>query len=200
MLTIGLTGGIATGKSTVAALLNERPHIACLDADSIAREVVEPGSEALAQIQAAFGPQYLGPDGHLDREALGKRVVSDAHARSRLEAITHPQIRSRILTALVDLADRGLKAAVVEAALLVETGSHRAYDQLWVVSCAPEIQLQRLVSRKGCSEEEARAWIDAQLPLEEKAAMAQVVIENNGSLEDLCALVDIAVQGLDFSE
>ncbi len=199
MLTIGLTGGIATGKSAVAVFLEERPQIAVLDADRVAREVVEPGSEALRQIQAAFGPRYIRPDGHLDREGLGKRVVTDSEARSRLEAITHPQIRSRILTALIDLADEGFQVAVVEAALLVETGSHRSYDQLWVVTCEADIQLQRLVSRQGCSEEEAEAWIAAQLPLEEKVALAQVVIENNGSLEELSALVDVAVQGLDLS-
>lgn len=198
MLTIGLTGGIATGKSAVAALLNQRPHISVLDADDIAKEVVQSGTKTLTEIFTCFGPEVFDAEGALDRDALGKRVMSDPAARAQLEGITHPRIRAAILEGLIALADGGAKIAVVEAALLVETGSHRAYDQLWVVTCSPAIQLERLVKRKNCTEEEAQKWISAQLPLEKKIALADVILENNGSLQDLKALVDRSLQSLDI--
>ena len=144
MLTLGLTGGIATGKSTVARMLRAR-GVPVLDADVIAREVVEPGTEGLREIVAAFGEAVLRSDGSLDRKALGAIVMRETEARRRLEAITHPAIFRALLEHLAALRDAGEPVAVVEAALMVESGSYRQYGELWVVTCAPDTQRARLV-------------------------------------------------------
>lgn len=133
MKAVGLTGGIASGKSTVAGLLRDQ-GVPVIDADRVSREVVAPGSAGLAEIVRAFGPQVLAADGSLDREALGRRVVADAEDRRRLEAITHPRIAAEIGRALDTCAAEGAPVAVVEAALMVETGSFRRYDIFLVVS------------------------------------------------------------------
>lgn len=181
---IGLTGGIATGKSTVAAILTEM-GVPVIDADQVAREVVEPGQPALARIVEAFGPEVLDGAGRLDRAAMRRRISHDPQARQALEAITHPAIREAIGQRLVELAQSGAPAAVVEAALLVETGSYRLYPKLIVVTCPPELQLARLLARDSTHEADARALIAAQLPLADKEAVATHVIRNEGDLEEL---------------
>lgn len=189
MTVVGLTGGIGTGKSTVAALLRDR-GAAVIDADQVARDVVAAGQPALAQIVAAFGAEVLAPDGTLDRAAMRARIGRDPDARRTLEAITHPAIRAAIDARLAALAAAGAPLAIVEAALMVETGSYRLYDQVVVVTCAPERQLARVMARDGGDEAQARAIIGAQLPLAEKERVATHLIRNNGELVDLERQVD----------
>ena len=192
MKTIGLTGGIACGKSTVAALLRAR-GVPVVDADQVSRDVMAPGTPALAEIAARFGADLIGPDGRLDRKALGARIVGDAAARRDLEAITHPRIRRGIDEALAALAEQGVAVAAVEAALMVETGSYRLYDALLVVSARPDVQLQRLMAREGLDEAAARAWLNAQLPLAEKERVATAVLRNDGDPDALPGLLDEAM-------
>ncbi|MCB9680901.1 MAG: dephospho-CoA kinase [Alphaproteobacteria bacterium] len=192
MLTFGLTGGIGTGKSTVAAQLRAR-GIPVLDADLVARDVVAPGSEGLAEIVAAFGPDVLDASGALDRAAMRRRIMTDADARARLEAITHPRIFHGVMDALNALEEDGERIAGVEAALMVETGSYRLYDRLVVVSCAPDTQVARVVARDGVSADEARTVLAAQLPLADKEAVADVVVHNDGDLAALEAQVDALI-------
>jgi len=185
MLTIGLTGGVATGKSAVAVLLRERHGAAVIDADQVAREIVAPGQAALDEIVSRFGSQVLQDDGTLDRAALRRQILASERDRRDLEGITHPRIGTRILEGLIRLREEGQKAAFVEAALMVETGSFRLYDQLWVVICGDEQQVRRLMDRDGVSEEEALSLIAVQSPLSEKVALADRVIPNEGTLGDL---------------
>lgn len=185
LITIGLTGGIATGKSTVARLLRDVHGIPVIDADAVARAIVAPGQPALAEIRARFGDGVLRPDGALDRAALGARVMRDPAERQALDAITHPRIHAEIVERLSALAASGAPVAAVEAALMVETGSYRRYDKLLVVSCHPATQLRRLMARQGFSEQEARRWIDAQMPLSEKERVADAVVYNEGDLHAL---------------
>ena len=185
MKVIGLTGGIATGKSTVARLLRDELGVPIVDADLVAREVVSPGSAGLQAIVDRFGPEMLLGDGGLDRARLRACIVADSAARKDLEAITHPAIAASIATWLEDQRTKGVTAAVVEAALMVETGSYRRYDALLVVTCRPETQLDRLIHRDGHTEAEARALIATQLPLAAKEAVATALIRNDGTAEDL---------------
>lgn len=189
MKTIGLTGGIATGKSTVARILREALDVPVIDADQVAREIVAPGQPALAEIVTRFGQSVLLADGQLNRRALGAVVMADPEARQALDGITHPRIREAIQRQLRQLAEGGAPAAAVEAALLVETGAYRLYDALLVVSCSPQTQLQRLMSRERMSEEEARLWVQSQLPLAEKERLGTVVIHNDGDDANLRAAV-----------
>jgi dephospho-CoA kinase len=180
--TVGLTGGIACGKSTVGRILAEW-GVPVLDLDAVAREVVGPGEPALAAIAARWPGVVI--DGVLDRAALGAIVFADAEARAALEAITHPAIRARADAWLARQRAQGVAVAVVEAALLVETGAWRRYDALLVVACRPEVQLARLQARDRCSAAEAERRIAAQLPLADKARMATAVLHNDGGPEDL---------------
>jgi dephospho-CoA kinase len=179
---IGLTGGIASGKSTVAKMLAEL-GAPIVDADRLAREVVEPGRPALAAIAARW-PQVLR-DGALDRKALGAVVFADAAERQALERIVHPRIREEAERRLGELERQGAPLAIYEAALLFETGLDRGLDGVILVASSPERQLERLVARDGLGPEEARARIQAQLPLAEKKARATWVIQNDGDLESL---------------
>ena len=192
MKTIGLTGGIATGKSTVARILREALDVPVIDADQVAREIVAPGQPALAEIVTRFGQGVLLADGQLNRRALGAVVMADPEARKALDGITHPRIREAIQRQLRQLAEGDAPAAAVEAALLVETGAYRLYDALLVVSCSPQTQLQRLMSRERMSEEEARLWVQSQLPLAEKERLGTVVIHNDGDDASLRAAVRAA--------
>jgi dephospho-CoA kinase len=188
---LGLTGGIACGKSTVAKLFEEL-GVKVVDADRVARDVVAPGTPGLEAIVAAFGEEMLMPDGSLDRRRLGGLVFSDPDARKRLEAITHPLIAKEGLARLMALQSSDAPYLLYEAALLVEGGSHRNFPGLVVVTADPEVQLARLMERDGSTEEEARARIDSQLPLSEKEAMADVVIRNDGHLHHLREAVEDA--------
>lgn len=182
-LLVGLTGGIATGKSTVSALLRALGCVV-IDADQLAREVVEPGQPALAAIVEEFGAEVLRPDGTLDRQRLGAIVFADGARRRRLEEITHPAIRKRLLERLDRLAGEGFRGIVVfDAPVMVESGSHRTMDRLVVVVADEETQLARLMARDGLSREEALRRIRSQMPLAEKARLADYVIDNSGDRE-----------------
>lgn len=195
MKVIGLTGGIATGKSSVAALLRER-GVPIVDADVAARAVVAPGRPALEQIAEAFGPDVLNADGSLDRAAMRARIIADHGARLTLESITHPAIFAHMQASLAELERAGHPVAVLEAALMVETGTYRMYDGLIVVSCSPETQLARLMARDGQTEEAARGIIGTQLPMAAKEAVADEIIRNDGSPEDLARAVAAAWERL----
>ncbi len=179
----GLTGNIACGKSLVEDMLREE-GVPVIDADAVARDIVRPGEPALAEIVDLFGSEVLNDDGTLNRQALGDIVFSDEHMRRDLEKITHPRIFKGIAQAIFDLQDEGHEFAVVSAALMVETGSYRMYGGLAVVTCDPEIQLQRLMARDGSEEWAAQERIDSQLSQEEKAAAADVVFDNSGTIEE----------------
>jgi dephospho-CoA kinase len=182
MKRIGLTGGIATGKSRVANILVSN-GIPVLDADQVARDVVAPGTPGLQALIGTFGPTVLQEDGSLDRGALGELVMADADARKTLEAITHPLIfmacqawfRAR------EREDHG--AAVLEAALMVETGSWKLYDAVIVVSCEPETQRERLMRREAMDREVAERWIGTQMPIADKAKVADAVVHNLADCE-----------------
>jgi dephospho-CoA kinase len=179
-LLVGLTGGIATGKSTVSEMLR-RLGCVIIDADVLAREVVAPGEPALAEIVREFGPAVLQPGGTLDRKALGAIVFGDADRRRRLEAITHPAIRARFAARLAALEAAGFDGIVVfDAAVIVESGGHRMLDRLIVVVTDEATELRRLVARDGIDEEEARRKIASQMPVAEKAKLADHVIDNSG--------------------
>lgn len=189
MVILGLTGGIACGKSAVAALLAAQ-GVPVVDADQGAREVVAPGSDGLAAVVAEFGVAVLAPDETLDRKRLGERVFGDATARQRLNAILHPRIAQWSAERFLALATEGHPFALYEAALLVENGAHRAMGGLIVVTARPEVQSARLMARDGIDAAAAQARIDAQWPLAEKAAVATEVIDNSGDREALRAQVD----------
>lgn len=188
MRIIGLTGGIASGKSSVAALL-ERLGAAVIDADQLAREVVQPGEEALAAIAARFGRGVLNPDGTLNRAALGEVVFADPQARRTLEGITHPAIRRRAEEKLARLREAGTRTAFYVAPLLFEAGITDRVHEVWVVYLDRETQLERLMARDDLSREGAEARIASQMPMEEKKRLGKVVIDNRGSRQELEALV-----------
>ncbi len=172
--TIGLTGGIACGKSTVAAILRDR-GVPVLDLDQVARQIVEPGQPALAEIAARW-PEVVA-EGRLDRRALGAKIVQDPAAKKELESITHPRIWLQMEQWI---AAQTAPAVVIEAALMVETGSYLRYDRLIVVSASPDVQRRRLAAREGYDDATVERWLAAQLPLSEKERVATVVIRNDG--------------------
>jgi dephospho-CoA kinase len=178
----GLTGGIASGKSTVAGLLRAR-GVGVVDADQMAREVVEPGTEGLRRIARQFGPGVLLADGRLDRPALAARVFGDDAARSLLEAITHPLIREASRRRAAALVGQGHLLVAYEAALLVEARRTDAPRPLVLVAASEATQLARLVARDGVTEQQALARLRSQMPLADKLAVADFVIDANGSLE-----------------
>ena len=184
---IGLTGGIATGKSTVAQRLRTLGAVV-LDADVLAREVVEPHTPGWERVQKEF-PQVIRPDLTIDRRLLGQIVFGDAEARRRLEAIIHPEVISTMRTQGMALEAKG-SIVVCDIPLLYETGSEAWLDEVWVVYTDPETQLRRLMKRNRISEEEALQMIQAQMPLEEKARRADRIIDNSGSLEETYRQVD----------
>jgi dephospho-CoA kinase len=198
-LVVGLTGGIASGKSTVARLLVDR-GARVVDADRVAREVVALGTPALAEIRAAFGDEVLQPDGRLDRARLAERVFGDIAARRLLEAITHPRIAERFVAERLRAEQDGVPLLVYEAALLVESGAHHAVDRLVVVAADPTVQIARIVTRDGVDEAAARARIDAQAPVADKVAQADHVLWNQGSPAELEHQVDALWEELTHGE
>lgn len=177
---VGLTGGIASGKSTVSNHLRELGAYV-IDADQVARAIVEPGEPALDEIVARFGQSVLDAQGCLDRAALGKIVFDDPDARKALSMITHPRIGQRMMQEAADAFERGHGWVIYDAALLVENNIHTMFDALIVVSLSPERQLERLIGRDGLSAAEAQARIDSQLPLAQKVAVADYIVDNSGS-------------------
>jgi len=183
-LLVGLTGSIATGKSTVSRMF---AHLGArvIDADLLAREVVMPGQAAYARIVEEFGPQVVQEDGSLDRKALGAVVFADAAKRKRLEEITHPAIgarRERLLSALDEEAFEGV--VIWDAALLFEGGGAATMDRVVVVYVDPETERRRLMERDGLGDTDARARIASQMPIAEKAKIAHHVIDNSGTREE----------------
>jgi dephospho-CoA kinase len=188
VLLVGLTGGIGSGKTTVARMLEARGAIV-FDADLLARDAVEPGTPGYQQVVERFGPNVLAPGGGVDREALAAVVFADPAARRDLEAIVHPEVRR--LFAEGTEAYRDTDAIVVfSAPLLVETGMHTAFEVLVVVSAPVEHQVERLMHERAMSERAIRERIAAQLPLEAKAEAADILVDNDGTLEELEAQVD----------
>lgn len=183
MLLVGLTGGIGSGKTTVARMLEERGAVV-FDADVLARDAVAPGTPGHDRVVERFGPNVLAPGGDIDREALASVVFSDPAARRDLEAIVHPEVRRLFAESTEEF--RGTDAVVVfSAPLLVETGMHTAFEVLVVVSAPVEMQVDRLLRDRGMSEPAIRERIGAQLPLEDKAEVADILIDNEGTVEEL---------------
>jgi dephospho-CoA kinase len=183
---VGLTGGVGAGKSAVSARLAELGAV-IVDSDALAREVVLPGTEGLAGVVAAFGDGVLSADGSLDRPALGRLVFADPEARRRLEAIVHPLVRARSGEIIAGAPSDAV--IVNDIPLLVETGMQRLFEMVVVVSASEETRVERLGGR-GMSAADARSRIAAQATDDERAAVADVVIVNDGSLADLHARVD----------
>jgi dephospho-CoA kinase len=184
MLKVGLTGGIAVGKSFVSGVLRELgAHV--FDADHIARAVVAPGTPALAEIVAAFGADVLLPDGTLDRPKLGARIFQDEAARLKLNAIVHPRVHAEQNRLLAEVEKSDPNAvAVVDAALLIESGGYKRFDAVVVVWCDPEKQIERLMRRNSLSREEATQRLRAQMPSEEKRRFADYEINTSGTFDD----------------
>ncbi len=188
MRKVGLTGGIGAGKSTVARLLAEHGAV-IVDADAIAREVVAPGSEGLAEIVAAFGEKILRPDGSLDREGLGRIVFSDVDSLRRLEAITHPRISAESARRIA-AAEAARKAVLIhDIPLLVENGLPESFEAVVVVEAPDELRLERLAER-GLPREQALERMRSQATNEQRRAAATYLIDNSGSLEGLRARID----------
>jgi len=182
MLRVGLTGGVASGKSTVSEMLRELGAVV-IDADQLAREVVAPGSEGLKEVVDAFGPEVLTEDGELDRPAMGAIVFADEEARRRLEAIIHPRVRAR--GAELEAAAGHDSVVVHDIPLLAETGQGGGFDAVVVVDVPVETQVERMMNLRGMSREEAEARVAAQATREQRQAVATYVIDNSGTLEDL---------------
>ncbi len=184
MKVIGLSGGIATGKSTVASMLN-RLGATIIDADQLAREIVQPDQEAWQDIVAAFGTGILREDKTIDREKLRKIVFSDKNARMRLESVTHPRIRALAQKKIQQLASEGTELIIYEAPLLFENQVHLWLRPVIFVGCDLAIQKERLHKRDGLDEREIQQHLEAQMPQEEKRKLADFIIENNSDLEHL---------------
>ncbi|HUL58838.1 MAG TPA: dephospho-CoA kinase [Anaeromyxobacteraceae bacterium] len=180
MRVVGLTGGIATGKSTFAALLRAR-GVPVLDADALARAAVAPGTPALAEIARAFGAEVLAADGTLDRRKVAARVFADPAARRRLEAITHPAVRAAMRAETARLEAAGQALVLYDTPLLYEVGLDRELDAVAVVYAPREEQRARLAARDGLGPAEADARLAAQLDIEEKARRADFVVDNTGA-------------------
>lgn len=187
-IVVGLTGNIGTGKSTVAAMLADLgAHV--IDADKVAHEVMRPGTRVHARVAQVFGPGVLTTEGEIDRRRLAAIVFSDSAALARLEAIVHP--------ATLEAIERQISATsagvvIIEAIKLIESGLTSACDAIWVTTCTPEQQIRRIVGARGLTRAEARQRMEAQPPQEEKVALADVVIDNAGSLAKTRAQVEAA--------
>jgi dephospho-CoA kinase len=188
VLLVGLTGGIGSGKSTVARMLEERGAVV-FDADLLAREAVEPGTPGHKAVIERFGADVLAPGGELDREALASIVFADPSARRDLEQIVHPEVRRLFAEGSEAYRDTD-RIVVFSAPLLVESGMHTAFEILVVVSATVATQIERLMRQRGLSEPAIRARIDAQAPLEDKAAVADFLVDNEGTLAELESQVE----------
>jgi dephospho-CoA kinase len=185
---VGITGGIATGKSTVTNMLRAL-GAKVLDADEIAREVVAPGSPALLEIKARW-PDVIGADGALDRKKLAAHIFAKPEDRKALDAITHPRIQAQVLERTHALWDQGERVVFYDAPLLIENKLHELLEGVVLVAVPHDVQLQRLMQRNGLTKEEAEARIASQMPLEDKKRHARWLIDNSGSLEQTRAQVE----------
>lgn len=187
---IGLTGGIASGKSTAARYL-EQLGAYVIDADKLGHRVYEPGNRAFEQVVAAFGDDVVGEDGHIDRRALGGRVFGAPERLKQLTDIVWPEIRRRAEQEMAGvLADDPTRIVVLEAAVLFEAGWESAVDEVWAVVVAPDVAVQRAVQRDGLTPEAVQQRIDAQMSNDTRRARADVVIDNSGEAETLLARID----------
>ncbi len=177
---IGLTGGISTGKNSIARFFQEK-GAPVIDADQLARDAVAPGSRCLAEVLAAFGEGVRAADGGLNRKALGALVFSDSRKRRQLEGILHPEIRRLAEERIAAAAQSGQRVVFYMAPLLIEAGATDRVDELWVVTVRPELQLERLMHRDGISRDEAQRIIASQMPLAEKERCGRIVIDNSGT-------------------
>lgn len=180
---IGLTGSIASGKSTVAKMI-ESYGLPIVDADVVARQVVEPGTPTLKKIEEAFGPEVIAHDGSMDRAKVGSIIFHNEEMRKTLNGIIHPAIREEMLRQRDEFISFGEKNIFMDIPLLFESKLEHFVEKIIVVSVKKEMQLQRLMERNGFSEEEANARIATQIPVKEKEQLADAVIHNNGTLED----------------
>ncbi|MEP6477622.1 MAG: dephospho-CoA kinase [Actinomycetota bacterium] len=187
MLLVGLTGGIGSGKSTVARLLAARGAV-ILDADALARDALAKGTAGFDQVVALFGPEVVAPSGDLDRAAVASRVFADDRRRAELEAIVHPEVRRQIAERVAREAT-GDRVVVIDSPLLVETGAHQGLPLVVVVAASEPTRIARLVAR-GMDEGDARARLAAQIPDHERAAAADLLLDNEGSEPELEAQVD----------
>lgn len=188
MRIIGLTGGIASGKSTVSRILREL-GAPIIDADEIVHQVQQPGTPVMAAIAREFGPEVIRSDGGLDRQRLGKIIFADAARRKVLEALIHPVVLERMAAEVERYRQEGRPAVVLDVPLLIEGGIYRRVDQVWLVYVDPETERARLMARDNLTAEEAAQRIGAQMDLEAKRAYAQVIIDNRGALEETRAQV-----------
>jgi dephospho-CoA kinase len=188
MLLVGLTGGIGSGKSTVAAMLERRGAVV-IDADDLARRAVDPGSPGYQQVVEAFGRQLIADGGDIDRERLAQLVFADPEARRRLESIVHPEVARRFAQALEAYRDTD-RVVVYVVPLLVERSLQATFDVVVAISASPEIRERRLIADRAMTAEEVRGRMAAQLSDEDRARDAHIVIENHGSLEQLDRVVD----------
>lgn len=186
--TIGVTGGIASGKSAVARAFAAH-GVPWVDADDVAREIVEPGEPALAEIAAHFGDQVLDTDGRLDRRRLRTIVFADAAERAWLESVTHPRVRERLLSHLERMRESGAPYHLLVSPLLFESGQYRLVDRSLVIDVPQALQIARTTTRDGVDDAQARAIIAAQMPRDERLARADDVIDNGGDLDALAAQV-----------
>lgn len=184
MKVIGLTGGIACGKSSVGDILRKL-GVKVIDADEIAHQIYQPGTPVHSKIVTEFGPDILDADGRINRQKLGKIVFQNQAARLRLEAITHPVIIQEIDNLVNTARSENYPILVVEVPLLFEAGLERQFDYIWVVSARPDVQLERLMKRNRLSREEATARLAVQLSLDYKEGKADVIVYNNNDLSDL---------------
>lgn len=180
---IGLTGGIACGKTSVARFFQNR-GVVVIDADQLARVAVEPGSRGLERVIAAFGSHLLAPDGQLDRKRLAAQIFSDPRKRVLLEEILHPEIKRLAESRITQAAESGRKIVFYMAPLLVEAGVTDRVDEVWVVTVRPEVQVERLMRRDGIARDEALRIIATQMPLAEKEKYGRIVIDNSGTPEE----------------
>lgn len=188
-LRVGITGGIAAGKSTVASMLRQE-GAAVVDADQIAYELVTPGSEVLRRVEEAFGADVVDGHGRLLREKLGRIVFADVASRQQLESIMHPAIIEEANRRIDEMGQQGHAVVFYEAALLVETGRYREMDRLVVVIADDEVRIERLISRSLLSRQEAQRRLSAQLPQENKERLADYVIDNSGTFEETRSQVE----------
>ena len=196
MIHIGLTGGLASGKSFVGRSLAE---LGCflIQADELGHQVIEPGGEAYASVVALFGPEILNPDGKIDRRRLAARVFSDPADLAKLNALVHPPVKARERALAAEFArEHPDGIAVTEAAILVETGSYKDYDRLIVAVCRPEQQIARAMERDGVSREEVLNRLRRQMPLEDKVKHADFVIDTSGSKENTLQQVRAVYESL----
>jgi dephospho-CoA kinase len=184
---VGLTGGIASGKSTVSGILRELGAVV-IDADRLARDVVAPGTPGLAEVVAEFGPGVLTEDGAMDRQAMARLVFGDEEARRRLEGIIHPRVLEEIRRLEAEAPDGAV--VVHDIPLLAESGRAPSFDAVIVVDVAPETQLDRMVEDRGWSRAEGESRMAAQSSREDRLAIATYVVDNSGSLEELRARVE----------